>query len=514
MIALASLILPLAIGWVWTEVSGALPVHRGWAVRILQAGLAVAVGFGASSLLFFLLTIAGLAKVPELAVCEVALIAGGVAWLVRTGMWRRGSGPASGPFSGPFMDARRETARRWSAIEWLLLAGFGACVLLAAGVVARTVEALPHGHWDGWAIWNLRARYLAGDGTWRYSVSPLLAETHPDYPVGTSSLIARTWVYGARDFIPSVPAVIGILYGLATLLVLTGAFALNNGLLVSLLGGCVLLSASSWVAEIGAQYADVPLALYFAAAMVLLAGALGRAPEQDNGQRQPGRSALLAGVLAGFAATVKNEGIAFSLVLLLALAVTRAGRRNLLSYSLGLAPLLALIAVFKFTIAPVADPTFHQGLGTMVGKLADPARLGAVLSGLASRVWTMGEWYAHPLLLAAAILFALRVRERARDQYLSLWLASGLMLATYAGVILLTPADLKWQIDTSMDRLLVQLLPAMLASLLLVARPLGATGGGPSGSERERQPPPSVVSRSAKRAGRRGVEMSQKSHRS
>jgi hypothetical protein len=461
MIALASLILPLGIGWVWTEISGALPARRSWAVRILQAGLAVAVGFGASSLLFFLLAMAGLAKVPELATCELALIAGGVAWLARTGKWRRDSAPPL------------ETPRPWSMTEWLLLLGLCVCVLLAVGVVARTIEAAPHGRWDAWAIWNLRARYLAGDGTWRYAVSPQLAETHPDYPVGTSSLIARTWVYGARDFSPSVPAAIGILYGLATLLVLTGALASFNGPLVAVMGGCVLLSASSWVVEIGAQYADVPLALYFAAAMVLLAG----------------RGALLAGVLAGFAAATKNEGIAFALVLLLALAVTRAGRRNLLSYSVGLAPLLALGAAFKFLIAPAADPTFHQGLGTMVGRLADPARWGAVLSGLASGVWTMGEWYAHPLLLAAAILFALRLRERARDELLSLWLASGLMLATYAGFLVLTPADLKWQIGTSMDRLLVQILPATLASLLLAARPLGDTGGGPLASARKRRKP-------------------------
>jgi hypothetical protein len=481
MIALASLILPLGIGWVWTEISGALPARRSWAVRILQAGLAAAVGFGASSLLFFLLAMAGLAKVPELAACELALIAGGVAWLARTGKWRRDSAPPL------------ETPRPWSMTEWLLLLGLCVCVLLAVGVVARTIEAAPHGRWDAWAIWNLRARYLAGDGSWRYAVSPLLAETHPDYPLGTSSLIARTWVYGARDFSPSVPAAVGILYGLATLLVLTGALASINGPLVAVMGGCVLLSASSWVAEIGAQYADVPLALYFAAAMVLLARALGRAPDQANDgagdRRQAGRSALLAGVLAGFAAATKNEGIAFAFVLLLALAVTRAGRRNLLSYSVGLAPLLALGAAFKFLIAPEADPTFHQGLGTMVGRLADPARWGAVLSGLASGVSTMGEWYAHPLLLAAAILFALRLRERARDEVLSLWLASGLMLATYAGFLVLTPADLKWQIGTSMDRLLVQILPATLASLLLAARPLGDTGGGPLTSARKRRKP-------------------------
>ncbi len=477
MMALASLILPLSIGWVWTEVSGALPAGRGGAARMLQAGLAVAVGFGASSLLFFLLAIAGLAEAPVLAVCEVALIAGGIACLAHARKRRREA------------DVPVKVRRGWSAMEWLLLLGLCGCALLAAGVVARTAEAMPHGDWDAWAIWNLRARYLAGDDTWRHSVSPLLIATHPDYPLGTSSLIARTWVYGGRDFSSSVPAVIGALYGLATLLVLTGALALSHGPLVAVMGGCVLLSASSWLGEVGAQYADVPLGLYFVAAIVLLARI-----ESANDRRQLCRGALLAGVLAGFAAGIKNEGIAFAAVLLPALAVTRCGRRNLLSYSMGVAPMLALAALFKLTIAPAADPTLSQGAGIIAGKLADLSRWGVVLSGLARRLWAVGKWYAHPLWLTVAILFALRPRERARAGYLSLWLASGMMLAAYMIVTLLTTADLQWQIATAMDRLLVQILPAMLASVLLAVRPLPG------------EPPPAL------RAGSRAAKSARKRH--
>lgn len=443
MIALLSLVFPLAIGWVWVEASAALPPRGGWAVRILQAGLAAAVGFGVSSLVFLLLAMAGLAKAPVLAACELALIAGGAVCLRRAGAARRASRPAG------------ESPYRWTLAGRLLVVALCVCSLLAAGIVVRTVAAAPHGNWDAWAIWNLRARYLAGDGAWQHAVSPLLAQSHPEYPLGTSSLIARAWVYGGRDFSPVVPAAIGGLYGLATLLVVTGALAVFGGPLLAALGGCVLLSATGWVAAIGTQYADVPLALYFTSAVVLLA-----AP-----------SPLLAGVLAGLAATVKNEGLAFALVLLLALAVTRAGRKSLIRYCLGLAPLLAWTLVFKLAIAPAADPAFRQGLGAMLRELADPSAWGVVLGNLAGQTWALGPWYAHPLVLAAAVLLAFGVRERAREELLSLWLAFGLMLAVYLAVILLLPADLNWQIETSMDRLLLQILPAALVSALLAVQP-------------------------------------------
>ena len=363
--------------------------------------------------------------------------------------------------------------------------GLAAAVILmaclACAIAANAYSAAPHGRWDAWAIWNLRAKYIAGDHTWSNAVSPLLAQTHPEYPLGTSSLIARTWVYGGRDFDPSVPAGIAGLYALATLLVVIGGLGVTRGPTIGLLAGCILLSAQSWVGEVGAQYADIPLGLYFVSALTLLA--LAFADESDataNARHANTRAAIQAGVFAAFAAFTKNEGLAFVAALLfaivLAVLLTSAGRRQLRGFALGLAPGLVLALLFKVFIA-AHDPEVSQSVGAMLSKMGTFSRWRSILSVLGARLLTLGEWYAHPVVLAAAVWFVFRraaTPARNEDgkapfpkQALPLWIASSLMMAMYFGAYLITPADLKWQLDTSMDRLLVQMLPAVLVSLLL-----------------------------------------------
>ena len=87
-----------------------------------------------------------------------------------------------------------------------------------------------------------------------------------------------------------------------------------------LLAGAVLLGTKAFVMLGAAQYADVPLA-FFILATVLLLG-LDDAAEQSS----PGL-VLLAGFCAGLAAWTKNEGLLF-LVVMLAARCLVAWRQN------------------------------------------------------------------------------------------------------------------------------------------------------------------------------------------
>jgi hypothetical protein len=447
-IAIASLVLPIALGWVWCRALRVLPGTRGPEF--------------------------GLANIPAIAGCEIAILLVGVALLLRQ---RRDVVSASPP------------AWRWTSVHYVLAAALIVLTCLAGAITASTYASAPHGRWDAWAIWNLRAKYLAGEGTWRNAVSPLLAETHPEYPLGTPALIARTWVYGGRDFDPRVPAVIAALYALATLLILVGALGTIRGPTIGLLAGCILLCGQSWVAEVGSQYADVPLGLYFVAVLALVAVAIASESEGVSNHR----AAVLAGLLAAFGAFVKNEGLAFVAVVLVALAVTSNGRRQWRAFAIGLAPALVLVLLYKVFVAP-SDPSLAQGLGAMISKASDFSRWRAIASALAERAWTLGEWYAHPILLAGVVWFVLRPRRETQrqgavgwfaanfagnsaapqsiiGQALPLGIASALMIAAYVGAYLISPAELKWQLDTSADRLLVQILPAVLVSVFMAAAP-------------------------------------------
>jgi hypothetical protein len=74
----------------------------------------------------------------------------------------------------------------------------------------------------------------------------------------------------------------------------------------------------------------------------------------------------------------------------------------------------------------------------------------------------MGAGWYHPILPLIALAIALRFdRERRAD----LLLAGSIPMATLAGyfcVFLVTPYDLKWQLETTLNRILVQVWPCLL----------------------------------------------------
>ncbi len=52
----------------------------------------------------------------------------------------------------------------------------------------------PFGDWDAWAIWNLRAGFIASGGEWLKGFSQAIAWSHPDYPLLLPLNVARMWV--------------------------------------------------------------------------------------------------------------------------------------------------------------------------------------------------------------------------------------------------------------------------------------------------------------------------------
>jgi hypothetical protein len=54
----------------------------------------------------------------------------------------------------------------------------------------------PHGFWDAWAIWNMRARFLFRSGNqYINAFSSLYSWSHPDYPLLLPCNVARIWTY-------------------------------------------------------------------------------------------------------------------------------------------------------------------------------------------------------------------------------------------------------------------------------------------------------------------------------
>src|SRR6185369_8680830 len=117
-----------------------------WAVALLLFGAGAAAGMGLTSCLFFVcrLVVPGM---PKLALfVEIAI----GAWLGFE-IWRQPR------------QAFASTAGPDFPYSLLLLGTLIVALGIATGAMPDTWEANPQGNWDAWSIWNLRARFVAGD---------------------------------------------------------------------------------------------------------------------------------------------------------------------------------------------------------------------------------------------------------------------------------------------------------------------------------------------------------------
>jgi hypothetical protein len=420
-----------------------------WAASLFSAALGAGAGVGITSIVFLLLDVSGVATPAAIFGADGVMLAI-AAWLCFR----------------PKSDARSVSSSqepsprfRWA---WVLALVFAAVFIASCVRVVQMTMALPHGDWDAWTIWNLRARFLAGPGVaWRFAVSPLFTASHSDYPLLLSAFIARVWK-ASGNLDPIVPMATSLLFFGALLALLVSALAILRGTASALLAGLVVLSTSSLLTWAPAQYADIPLAFYFLAAIALLF---------LDSLSVSGRWTLLwVGLCASFAAWTKNEGIAFLAILsILFFAFTLWRRRTsqALLHGLwllaGVAPGLLVIGWFKFFLAPVVDPLVKQGASGLA-KLADFHRYAQLASGFFSSVWSLGAGVAHPLILLAILAILLRWSMEARYLVPSLIAAATLALvfASYCVALVVTPYNLSWQLQTSSDRLIVQLWPCVL----------------------------------------------------
>jgi hypothetical protein len=446
-IGVLSLLLAAAMGAVWMEV---LLKRRDWALNL---SLGVGLGCGAAACLFLLLKIIGMGAAP-LAVCEVLLMGAGI-WTIRRYPPARVAKPP---------------------MDWMLLGGWVLLLMLAALALSVFFDANPHGEWDAWNIWNLRAKYLAGPGdSWKYAMSDLLGHKHPDYPLLWSSLIAQGWAFGGPES-PAVPVAAAVLFLLAVAGLLVSGLSALRGRRIAFLAGFALLTNLAYVSQAANQYADVPLSYFVLASLTLAA------------LEQP----LLAGVFASLGAGVKNEGLAFLAVLAVCLAV--ANWRQAVRLLAGAAPVTAGLLLFK-ALAPKSDLLVHQEVGQIAGKLLHLEVYGQVAQHLVKEIAGAGPLYAHPLLALAVAGTILRfgVAPAERRTARTLWLAAGLLFAAYFVTLVVTPYELNWQLNTTAGRLLAHLWPGFLLAFFYSLRALPDTGQGPQVAG------PASVRRTAKR---------------
>jgi hypothetical protein len=424
--AFPALLIAFALGLSWVIYSLA---PRGWTSWILAAGLAVAVGTGATSFSYFLLTWIGPARVPFILALDLLLFVP-IAWLV----WARGLAGAS---PGPDSNGRPNLILGAAAI---------AALAIVLPAIVASADVLPHGGWDAWSMWNVRARYLAGEGDqWRNAISADLIRSHPDYPLLLPATVARAWRFaGAMD--PDVPRLLGLVFFVAVPMVLFGALSRLANANSGFLGLLVLAASAGYLQQAPDQYADIPLSLFIlgAIACALL------------GQLE------LGGMLASCAAFTKNEGMVFALAYVAILRSLPALR--------GAIPGLATVAAFKIFLAPPA--------GFAGGGIHWDYLLPSIVA-LATEVYDYGPGIAHPVLLVAVLAAGLGLAPRAPSLWLRCLAILGVQFLGYLAAYLFTKNDLAFMLGGSTARVIGHLWPALI--LLAILR-LAPFGGHPSAS--------------------------------
>jgi hypothetical protein len=426
--------------------------------RFMLATLATGLGVGLSATLLFL-------------------------WLVIFGPNRRGFiatelALAAGLGVLAFQSGRRELGQTYAGstrpgLLWLvpvaLALGLGCAV---AAFVANSV-AMPHGDWDAWMDWNLRARLIyRSDGHWQDAFSELIRWSHPDYPLLVQASVVRAWTWAGGEHL-SASAMIACLFTFGTVALAGTALAVLRSPAQGALGALILLGTPFLVVHGASQYADVPVGFFFLSSVVLLA-LHRRYAERTN------RFAALAGLCAGMAAWTKNEGLLFVICLIAAqiatAAIATAERkwlaRQLAAFLVGTFLPLLLVGYFKAQFAPPNDLLSVEPDDLRMW-LTDPRRYAIVLRPFASHLLRFGDndlVSAVWLLVTYSLCVGLRATGRGWSWGVTIALALGLMLVGHFLVFVGTTPDILPLLNTSLDRVLLQLWPSFLVLYFMAVR--------------------------------------------
>ena len=326
-----------------------------------------------------------------------------------------------------------------------------------------------YGFEDAWSMWNLTARFIYRENSSNVLLnSQFYNRFHPDYPVELSLSVAWGWLV-LKSETPRLPIAIALLATFTPAVLVWSALRKWRGTIVATLGTLVLLMSINLPSSIG-QYADALIALHLLSAVALF---------YEYIRTSQMGLLFLAGLLAGFSAWVKNEGIlfvgVFSLICLLATWKQVLNWRALKWFVIGIAPPLLVLLAFKLTVTWQSD--LLSGTNSSTAQILDLSRWQIVGQNFITHIIKYGNWPLSMviMLLVYAMLMGISRAETRHQIWLFLIIAG--QFAGYFSIYLITPHDLELHIKTSVDRLISHLYPLAIFWIFIALRPPNLSNG-------------------------------------
>lgn len=181
---------------------------------------------------------------------------------------------------------------------------------------------------------------------------------------------------------------------------------------------------------------------------------------------------FLTGLLAGFTAWVKNEGIffigVFFIVCLFAAWKQDMKWRAIKRFILGLIIPILVVLLYKIVVAWQSD--LLSGADSPYIKILDLSRWGLIGKNLFFNIMGYSNWPVS--IVVVLIIYAMLMGidpDNTRYQVFLLLVFAG-QLAGYFFIYLITPYDLELHIHTSMDRLVSHIFPSAILWIFVLLR--------------------------------------------
>ncbi len=430
--------------------------RRRWPLGYAQAAMDFVVGGALLSILWTCSTLLGWEASPVLV--YVALLVLAVPAGLRA-VRQRGSGPEEAEDFPP-------GDRRYA---WATVLAVALLAIVAVGAAANSY-ATPM-FWDGRYIWAFKAKAIFLDGRLDREVFSNLARyrhTHVDYPLLVPSV--QAWGYEFLGYVDErKAALIGLVYWAG---------------LVGLLA-CWLRRRMDWPWALGIALlvCQVPLMTYHgggggadvAQAFCFLAGGLLLADWAERGRREDG---VMSALMFGVGTLVKAEGLSMAVGggLVFAFAWWARGRR------LGWAGLAYGAPALLLPYLSWAALRAHWGIPSLQLSRMQLRpwpelwwRVVATARAMVEQFTAWPQWeLAWAFIALGLICFLLWVRRM--GAIAALWGLVFWQLAVYVGIYALSPYDIDWHLTTSLDRVLLHIMPlaaAAAAAALAEAGPAG-----------------------------------------